>query len=137
MNENTGDLYIMKGKKFKRGLALMLGMMMAANLPASVATPFTMIDSYAYTGAATVKATSLNVRSDAENTHKNGAIIIMATRIIPMARRICPGRTLFPFILIILVIMYPPPASRELNHCNDPDQNQKDHGQSRSYSIIE
>ena len=55
----------MKGKKFKRGLALMLGMMMAANLPASVATPFTMIDSYAYTGAATVKATSLNVRSGA------------------------------------------------------------------------
>ena len=47
MNENTGDLYIMKGKKFKMGLALMLGMMMAANLPASVATPFTMIDSYA------------------------------------------------------------------------------------------
>ena len=55
----------MKGKKFKRGLALMLGMMMAANLPASVAAPFTMIDSYAYTGAATVKATSLNVRSGA------------------------------------------------------------------------
>ena len=27
----------MKGKKFKRGLALMLGMMLAANLPASVA----------------------------------------------------------------------------------------------------
>ena len=49
MNENTGDIYIMKAKKLKRGLALMLGVMMAANLPASVATPFTMLNSYAYT----------------------------------------------------------------------------------------
>ena len=55
----------MKAKKLKRGLALMLGVMMAANLPASVATPFTMLNSYAYTGSATVKATSLNVRSGA------------------------------------------------------------------------
>lgn len=55
----------MKGKKLKKGLALMLGVMMAVNLPASVATPFTMFNSYAYTGAATVKATSLNVRSGA------------------------------------------------------------------------
>lgn len=65
MDENTGDLYIMKGNKIKKGLALVLGLMMAANLPASVATPFTMFNSYAYTGAATVKATSLNVRSGA------------------------------------------------------------------------
>ena len=65
MNEDTGDFYIMKGKKLKRGLALVLGLMLAAEVPASVATPFTMIDSYAYTGVATVKATSLNVRSGA------------------------------------------------------------------------
>ena len=62
MNEDTGDFYIMKGKKLKRGLALVLGLMLAAEVPASVATPFQMFDSYAYTGAATVKATSLNVR---------------------------------------------------------------------------
>ena len=43
----------------------MLGLMLAAEVPASVATPFQMFDSYAYTGAATVKATSLNVRSGA------------------------------------------------------------------------
>ena len=43
----------------------MLGLMLAAEAPASVATPFKMFDSYAYTGAATVKATSLNVRSGA------------------------------------------------------------------------
>ena len=55
----------MKGKKLKRGLALVLGLMLAAEVPASVATPFQMFDSYAYTGAATVKATSLNVRSGA------------------------------------------------------------------------
>lgn len=65
MNEDTGDFYIMKGKKLKRGLALVLGLMLAAEVPASVATPFKMFDSYAYTGAATVKATSLNVRSGA------------------------------------------------------------------------
>ena len=55
----------MKGKKLKRGLALVLGLMLAAEVPASVAAPFKMFDSYAYTGAATVKATSLNVRSGA------------------------------------------------------------------------
>nr|WP_289706509.1 SH3 domain-containing protein [Enterocloster clostridioformis] len=55
----------MKGKKLKRGLALVLGLMLAAEVPVSVATPFKMFDSYAYTGAATVKATSLNVRSGA------------------------------------------------------------------------
>ena len=65
MNEDTGDFYIMKGKKLKRGLALVLGLMLAAEVPASVAAPFKMFDSYAYTGAATVKATSLNVRSGA------------------------------------------------------------------------
>ena len=63
MNEDTGDFYIMKGKKLKRGLALVLGLMLAAEVPASVATPFQMFDSYAYTGAATVKATSLNAVS--------------------------------------------------------------------------
>ena len=50
MNEDTGDLYIMKGKKLKRGLALVLGLMLAAEVPASVATPFKMFDSYAYRG---------------------------------------------------------------------------------------
>ena len=45
----------MKGKKLKRGLALVLGLMLAAEVPASVAAPFKMFDSYAYTGAATVK----------------------------------------------------------------------------------
>ena len=45
MNEDTGDFYIMKGKKLKRGLALVLGLMLAAEVPASVATPFQMFDS--------------------------------------------------------------------------------------------
>ena len=39
----------MKGKKLKRGLALVLGLMLAAEVPASVAAPFKMFDSYAYT----------------------------------------------------------------------------------------
>ena len=45
MNENTGDLYIMKGKKFKRGLALMLGMMMAApeHLEVMTKEPFALL----------------------------------------------------------------------------------------------
>lgn len=58
-------MYIMKGTKFRRGLALMLGLMLAAHAPASITAPFKMFDSYAYTGAATVKASSLNVRSGA------------------------------------------------------------------------
>ena len=41
----------------------MLGLALAVQLPGSV--PFHMLDSYAYTGAATVKASSLNVRSGA------------------------------------------------------------------------
>ena len=53
----------MKVKKYKRGLAVMLGLALAVQLPGSV--PFQMLDSYAYTGAATVKASSLNVRSGA------------------------------------------------------------------------
>lgn len=53
----------MKVKKYKRGLAVMLGLALAVQLPGSV--PFHMLDSYAYTGAATVKASSLNVRSGA------------------------------------------------------------------------
>ena len=65
MIENTGDMYIMKGKKYKKALALALGLMLAVKTPASFSTPFRMMDSYAYTGAATVKATSLNVRSGA------------------------------------------------------------------------
>ena len=55
----------MKGKKYKKALALALGLMLAVKTPASFSTPFRMMDSYAYTGAATVKATSLNVRSGA------------------------------------------------------------------------
>lgn len=51
----------MKEKSYKKGLALMLGLMLAVKLPASV--PFHLFDSYAYTGTATVKASSLNVRS--------------------------------------------------------------------------
>lgn len=56
---------LMKGKKFKKCLALALGVMIGANLPVSVPLPFTVFDSYAYTGTAAVKATSLNVRSGA------------------------------------------------------------------------
>ncbi|MCC8026502.1 MAG: SH3 domain-containing protein [Clostridium sp.] len=55
----------MKGKKYRRALALVLGLMLAVETPASFSTHFKIFDSYAYTGAATVKATSLNVRSGA------------------------------------------------------------------------
>ena len=51
----------MKVKKYKRGLAVMLGLALAVQLPGAV--PFHPMDTYAYTGAATVKASSLNVRS--------------------------------------------------------------------------
>lgn len=69
MIENTGDMYIMKGKKYKKALALALGLILAVETPASFSTPFKMMDSYAYTGAATVKATSLNVRSGAGTSY--------------------------------------------------------------------
>lgn len=55
----------MKGKKYRRALALVLGLMLAVETPASFSTHFKIFDSYAYIGAATVKATSLNVRSGA------------------------------------------------------------------------
>ncbi len=55
----------MKGKIYKKGLAVLLGLTLAANVPFSRSLPFHMLDSYAYTGTATVKASSLNVRSDA------------------------------------------------------------------------
>ena len=54
-----------KGKIYKKGLAVLLGLTLAANVPLSRPLPFHMLDSYAYTGTATVKASSLNVRSDA------------------------------------------------------------------------
>ena len=53
----------MKVKKYKSGLAVMLGLALAVQLPGAV--PFHPMDTYAYTGAATVKASSLNVRSGA------------------------------------------------------------------------
>ena len=53
----------MKVKKYKRGLAVMLGLALAVQLPGAVS--FHPMDTYAYTGAATVKASSLNVRSGA------------------------------------------------------------------------
>lgn len=53
----------MKVKKYKRVLAVMLGLALAVQLPGAV--PFHLMDTYAYTGAATVKASSLNVRSGA------------------------------------------------------------------------
>lgn len=53
----------MKVKKYKRGLAVMLGLALAVQLPGAV--PFHPMNTYAYTGAATVKASSLNVRSGA------------------------------------------------------------------------
>lgn len=53
----------MKVKKYKRVLAVMLGLALAVQLPGAV--PFHPMDTYAYTGAATVKASSLNVRSGA------------------------------------------------------------------------
>ncbi len=55
----------MKGKIYKKGLAVLLGLTLAANVPFSRPLSFHMLDSYAYTGTATVKASSLNVRSDA------------------------------------------------------------------------
>ena len=55
----------MKGKIYKKCLAVLLGLTLAANVPLSRPLPFHMLDSYAYTGTATVKASSLNVRSDA------------------------------------------------------------------------
>ncbi len=53
----------MKIKKLKKGLALFLGLALAAQLPASRVVPGGVVDAYAYTGTATVKASSLNVRS--------------------------------------------------------------------------
>ena len=53
----------MKVKTYKRSLAVMLGLALAVQLPGAV--PFHPMDTYAYTGAATVKASSLNVRSGA------------------------------------------------------------------------
>ena len=65
-DDTTGDHYIMiKGKGLKRGMALVLGFILAVELAPSLGTHLKAINSYAYTGAATVKATSLNVRSDA------------------------------------------------------------------------
>lgn len=55
----------MIGKKYKKGLAVLLTVLLAAQLPVSRTGPFHLIDSYAYTGTATVKASSLNVRSGA------------------------------------------------------------------------
>ena len=52
----------MKGKIYKKGLAVLLGLTLAANLPVTSPLSIHMLDSYAYTGAATVKASSLNVR---------------------------------------------------------------------------
>ncbi len=59
----------MKGKIYKKGLAVLVGLTLAANLPLSRPLPFHMLDSYAYTGTATVKASSLNVRSDAGTSY--------------------------------------------------------------------
>lgn len=53
----------MKVRKYKRGLAVMLGLALAVQLPGTVSLH--LLDTYAYTGAATVKASSLNVRSGA------------------------------------------------------------------------
>lgn len=53
----------MKVRKYKRGLAAVLGLALAVQLPGAV--PFRLMDTYAYTGAATVKASSLNIRSGA------------------------------------------------------------------------
>ncbi len=55
----------MKGNRLKKCLAILMGVILAAEFPSSHAVPFGLMDSYAYTGAATVKASSLNVRSGA------------------------------------------------------------------------
>lgn len=61
----------MKKKKYKKALALILGLMLSVETPASFSAPFRIFDSYAYTGAATVKATSLNVRSGAGTSYSS------------------------------------------------------------------
>lgn len=72
MSNSTGEPYIMKGKIYKRGLALMLGLVLAAQGTGLGFRPFREIfDSYAYTGAATVKASSLNVRSGAGTNYSS------------------------------------------------------------------
>ena len=53
----------MRGRIHKRGLALFLAAVFGACGVGTAARPFSIFDSYAYTGAATVKASSLNVRS--------------------------------------------------------------------------
>ncbi len=53
----------MKGRIHKKGLALFLALVFAAQGLGAGSAPFRTFDSYAYTGAATVKASSLNVRS--------------------------------------------------------------------------
>ena len=53
----------MKGRVHKKGLALVLALAFAAQGLGAGRLPFRPFDSYAYTGAATVKASSLNVRS--------------------------------------------------------------------------
>ncbi len=53
----------MKGRIHKKGLALILALAFAAQGLGAGRSPFRTFDSYAYTGAATVKASSLNVRS--------------------------------------------------------------------------
>lgn len=55
----------MKRKLYKRSIAILLGICMAAQPPAAVPGPLHSLNAYAYTGAATVKASSLNVRSGA------------------------------------------------------------------------
>lgn len=55
----------MKVNNRKKGLALLMGLLLGVQLPASLLTSLKPMDSYAYTGAATVKASSLNVRSGA------------------------------------------------------------------------
>ncbi len=58
----------MKRKLYKKGLAVMLGLALLAGTPAS--SLFSTFNSYAYTGTASVKASSLNVRSGAGTSYQ-------------------------------------------------------------------
>ena len=73
----------MKKHWIKRGAAMLLGTMLAVQVPLGTATP--IIDSYAATGSATVNASSLNVRSGPGTNHSQVAKLAQGTAVTVLA----------------------------------------------------